>query len=97
MKKVTKEVLVDASNRLLLTMSDEEFDLLLEEFDTLTKQFNLIGEIEGVDEEKPMTFPYEVYQYTLREDVPCKPLKKEEVLKNAGSVQDGQIKLPKVL
>ena len=97
MKKVTKEVLVDASNRLLFTMSDEEFNLLLEEFDTLTKQFNLIGEIEGVDEETPMTFPYEVYQYTLREDVPCKPLKKEEVLKNAGSVQDGQIKLPKVL
>ncbi len=97
MKKVTKEVLVDASNRLLFTMSDEEFDLLLEEFDTLTKQFNLIGEIEGVDDEIPMTFPYEVYQYTLREDIPCKPLKKEEVLKNAGSVQDGQIKLPKVL
>ena len=56
MKKVTKEVLVDASNRLLFTMSDEEFDLLLEEFDTLTKQFNLIGEIEGVDEEKPIYF-----------------------------------------
>ena len=29
MKKVTKEVLVDASDRLLFTMSGEEFDLLL--------------------------------------------------------------------
>ncbi|HBP44100.1 MAG TPA: hypothetical protein DEA28_04150 [Firmicutes bacterium] len=97
MKKVNKDVLKDASNRLLFTMSDEEFDLLLDEFEILTKQFDLIGDIEGVDDETPMTFPYEVYQYTLREDIPTKPLGRDEVLKNAGSVQDGQIKLPKVI
>ena len=37
MKKIKKEVLVDAANRLLFTMSDEQFETLQEEFKVLTK------------------------------------------------------------
>ena len=33
----------------------------------------------------------------LRDDIPEEPLKAEDVLKNAGNVKDGQIKLPKVV
>jgi Asp-tRNA(Asn)/Glu-tRNA(Gln) amidotransferase C subunit len=33
----------------------------------------------------------------LREDVAETPLDRDEALKNAGNVQDGQIKLPKVV
>ena len=97
MKKVTKEVLIDASERLLFTMSDEEYNLLLDEFDTILKQLALIGNIEGVDEAAPMVFPYEIYATTLRDDEPTKPLDRDEALKNAGSVKDHQIKLPKVI
>lgn len=97
MKKVTKEVLIDASERLLFTMSDEEYNLLLDEFDTILKQLALIGNIEGVDEATPMVFPYEIYATTLRDDEPTKPLDRDEALKNAGSVKDHQIKLPKVI
>ena len=50
MKEVTKEVLIDASNRLLFTMSDSEFSLLLEEFEIIKKQMDLMGHIEGVDD-----------------------------------------------
>ena len=44
-----------------------------------------------------MTFPYEIFNDYLREDVPSDVLTKEEALKNAKNVKDGQIKLPKVV
>jgi Asp-tRNAAsn/Glu-tRNAGln amidotransferase C subunit len=97
MKAVNKAVLKDAANRLLFDMSDQEYDTLLDEFNIIQKQFELIGKISGVDESKPMTFPFECTVTYLREDEQSKPLDKKDVLKNAGSVQDGQIKLPKVV
>ncbi|MBR1581815.1 MAG: aspartyl/glutamyl-tRNA amidotransferase subunit C [Bacilli bacterium] len=97
MKEINKDVLVDASNRLLFKMEDSEYETLLSEFDVIQKQFEIMGHIEGVDEAKPMTFPYDIRIDYLRDDVPSTPLAKEDVLKNAGSVKDGQIKLPKVV
>lgn len=97
MKKITKEVLVDASTRLMFKMSDEEYELLEQEFNIITKQLSLLGDLEGVDDVQPMTFPYLLPNSYLRDDEPEKTLSKEEVLKNAGSTKDGQIKLPKVV
>lgn len=97
MKIVNKEVLKDAANRLLFEMSDEQYATLLEEFDTIRAQFNLIGQIDGVDEASPMVFPFDVTIDVLRDDEVENVLTKEEVLMNAHSTQDGQIKLPKVI
>ena len=97
MKQIDEAVLKDASHRLLFDISDEEMKLLLSEFDILVKQFELLKDIENVNEVKPMTFPYEIFNDYLREDVPSDVLTKEEALKNAKNVKDGQIKLPKVV
>ena len=97
MKQINEAVLKDASHRLLFDISDEEMKLLLSEFDILVKQFELLKDIENVNEVKPMTFPYEIFNDYLREDVPSDVLTKQEVLKNAKNVKDGQIKLPKVV
>ena len=96
-KEVNKEVLKDAANRLLFDMKDEEYDTLLNEFGAIQHQLNLIGNIKGVDEVSPMTFPFDVTITYLREDEPETPLSQEDVLKNAHDVKDGQIKLPKVV
>ena len=97
MKEITIDVLKDAANRLLFTMSDEQYQTLLDEFDILKRQMDTIGEIEGLDSYEPMTFPFECTTSFLREDTPDAPLDRAEALKNAGSVEDGQIKLPKVI
>lgn len=97
MKTITKEVLVDAANRLLFTMSDEQFETLEEEFKILTNLMGKIGQIKGLDEYEPMTFPFDCETDFLREDEPAEVLDREEALKNAGSVQDNQVKLPKVV
>lgn len=97
MKSLNKEILKDAANRLLFDMNEDEYDTLLNEFDAIQHQLNLIGNIEGVDETLPMTFPFDVTITYLRDDVPETPLTQEEVLRNAHDVKEGQIKLPKVV
>lgn len=97
MKTVDKNVLKEASSKLLFDMENAQYDTLLEEFSIIVKQMELISEIPGVDEAKPMTFPFEVKTSYLREDVASEPLNRDEALKNASNVVDGQIRLPKVV
>ena len=97
MKKVTLEVLKEATNKLMFDMSEEQYQNLLNEFDIILSQMELISEIEGVDEVEPMTFPYELSTDYLRDDIASSPLTKEEALKNAKDVVDGQISIPRVI
>lgn len=97
MKEITMDVLKDAAHRLLFTMSDEEYETLYEEFGVLKSQMEKIGEIQGLDSYQPMTFPFPCEVSYLREDVPDKPLDRDEALRNASCKEDGQIKLPKVI
>ncbi|MDD3938829.1 MAG: aspartyl/glutamyl-tRNA amidotransferase subunit C, partial [Bacilli bacterium] len=61
------------------------------------KQMQLIGQIEGVDDYEPMVFPFECTTSYLRDDIPSKPLTKDEALRNAKNKSAGQIKVPKVV
>lgn len=97
MKTITMDVLKDAANRLLFDLSEEQYKTLYEEFQTLKKQMEKIGKIEGLDDYEPMTFPFDCTTSYLREDEPVAPLSEEEALRNAGNKKDGQIKLPKVV
>ena len=97
MKKVSIELLKKCANNLMFDMKEEEYQTLLNEFDLLLEQMALIGQIEGLDNEEPMTFPFECQTSFLREDVEDTPLTVQEVLLNAKDVAAGQIKLPKVV
>ena len=97
MKKVSKEILKNTANKLMFDMTDEQYDMLVKEFSILIKQMELIGDIPNVDDAEPMTFPFDITNDLLREDEPTSPLNREDVLKNATDVVDGQIRLPKVV
>ena len=97
MKKITKDILLKCAHNLMFDLTDEELDKLLVEFDIISKQMELISEIDGVDDAEPMTFPFECTNECLREDVIGQPIDKKELLKNASEVENGQIKLPKVV
>ncbi|MCQ2802202.1 MAG: Asp-tRNA(Asn)/Glu-tRNA(Gln) amidotransferase subunit GatC [Bacilli bacterium] len=97
MKEVNESVLQEAANKLMFSLKDDEVQRLLIEFKHIIKQMELIGEIENVDKVEPMTFPFDVTNSFLREDKTSEPLKREDALKNAKDVVDGQIRLPKVV
>ena len=97
MKQVNKELIKVCAHKMMFDMSEEQYDRLLNEFSTLLKQLEFIGDIPHIDEVEPMSFPFDVKTSYLREDVIETPLSREEALKNAKDVCDGQIRLPKVV
>lgn len=97
MVKYDLDLLKQCANNLMFDMSEEQYKVLLGEFNVLTQQMSVLGKIEGLDEVTPMTFPYEIYTSFLREDIPDESISKEDALRNAKDVVEGQIKLPKVV
>jgi len=96
---ITKEMLKKYANKLMFDMNDEEYETLLEEFDVILKQMDLIGEIENISNVVPMTFPYINNDASLSEDevIENDALTIDEVLSNAKSTAKDQVKVPRVV
>lgn len=97
MQKITKENIQDYALKLMFKMKDEEFDEFEKEFETILKQMDLIGEIEGIENVEPMTFPFRLKDVKLREDVANSTLTTEDAVKNAKETIYDEIKVPKVV
>ncbi len=94
---ITKEKLKEYANKLMFDMSDSEYDTLLKEFDVMLKHMDLIGEIKDLDKVEPMSFPFELNDVDLREDVVKDAITTEEALKNAKETLYNEVKVPKVV
>lgn len=96
MELYSKEYFKKLANQIMFDLSDEEVSELQEEFKTLTKQMELLDEIdtEGVE---PMVYPFEEATSYLRDDAVSKQIVQEEALANAPKVMSGQIVVPKVV
>ena len=92
-----KETLKMLANKLMFTMEESEYDTLLEEFEIMIKQMDLIGEIKGIEDVEPMVYPFPLEDVCLREDNVVDELEIDEILKNSGSTLYNQVKLPKVV
>ena len=92
-----KDTLVMLANKLMFTMEDSEYDTLLEEFDIMIKQMDLIGMINGIENVEPMVYPFVLNDVVLREDIVMDELEIDDVLSNSGSHLYNQVKLPKVV
>ena len=94
---VTKEKLKDYAAKLMFDMDDEGYDRTLKEFEVIEKHMALIGNIKGIENVEPMTFPYVIYHAKFRDDEASDMLKVEEVLKNSDKTKADQIEVPKVV
>jgi aspartyl/glutamyl-tRNA(Asn/Gln) amidotransferase C subunit len=96
---IEKEKLKKYANKLMFDMEDSEYDTLQEEFDTILKQMDLIGQIENISNVEPLFFPFKNTDATLREDeeIENETLTVDEVLANAKHVVKDQVKVPKVV
>lgn len=95
--KYDLDTLKKCAHNLMFDMTEGQYEVLLNEFAIIEKQMSLLGEIEGLSEVEPMTFPFDVSTDEMREDVAGECLDKEEVLKNAKDTEQGQIRIPKVV
>ena len=97
MKKFTKEMVDDYAEKLLIGLTDEENKMVLDEFEIIDKNIDIINEIEGLKDIEPMTHALDDFTYSLREDIAEESIPIEDALRNAGKVEGREIEVPKVV
>jgi aspartyl/glutamyl-tRNA(Asn/Gln) amidotransferase C subunit len=98
MSKFTKELVDLYANKLLFKLSEQENAAVLNEFDIIEENMELIANIEGISDIEPMTHALDDFSYVLREDDDATsgtPI--EELLQNCDSYEDLQVSVPKVV
>ena len=97
MSKFTKEIVDDLANKLLIGLTPEENEMVLDEFEIIDKSIDIINEIEGIENIEPMTHALDDFEVDLREDLSLESIKIDDALKNAGAVEGREIEVPKVV
>ena len=95
--KFTREMIEDYANKLLIGLTKEEIDMVLEEFNTIDETINTINQIEGLDKVEPMTHCLDDFIYELREDIEEESIPVEEILQNCDDKTDREVIVPKVV
>jgi len=97
MSKFTKEKIYDYADKLLIGLSEEENEMVLNEFDAIDENLNLVNSIEGLSEVEPMTHCLDDFEYVLRDDVVVPSPSISELLQNSDVTEDREIVVPKVV
>lgn len=93
----TKELVDELADRLLIGLSAEENKMVLEEFDEIDADMNLINEIADIEKVEPLTHPFCLEDVSLRSDDEVFELTQEEVLQNAEVKNLTSVIVPKVV
>ena len=93
----TKEMVNDYADKLLIGLTDEETNMVLEEFEIIDETINKINNINGIENIEPMTHCLDNFIYELREDEIEESIPVEELLQNCDLKTETEVKLPKVV
>ena len=97
MSKFTKEMVDDYADKLLIGLTPEENKMVLDEFDIIDEQINIINDIPGIEKVEPMTHALDDFEYELREDVAEESVPIEDLLSNCDEFSGREIEVPKVV
>ncbi len=97
MSKFTKEMVDDYADKLLIGLTDEENKMVLDEFEIIDQQIDLINKIPDIDKVEPMTHCLDDFVYELREDEPEESVAIDELLQNCDDYEGREVVVPKVV
>lgn len=97
MSKFTKEMVDDYALKLLIGLSDEENKMVLEEFDAIDRNIDLINKIPNIESVEPMTHALDDFTFELRSDIAKESIPIEDALRNAKATDGREIEVPKVV
>ena len=95
--KFTKEMVDDYADKLMIGLTEEENKMVLDEFEIIDKNIDLINNIPNIEKVDPMTHPLDDFEFELREDIPEESIPIEELLKNSDDTTDREVVVPKVV
>ena len=93
----TKEVVDDLANKLLIGLTEEENQMVLDEFEVIDKTINTINEIKDIEKVEPMTHALDDFEFELRDDVVEESVPIEDLLSNCDVHSAREIEVPKVV
>jgi len=98
MTKFTKEMVDSYAANLLIGLTDEENKMVLDEFEVIDKDIDIINTINGIENVKPMTHALDDQVLeNLREDEASKSPEIDDLLLNAKQKIGREIEVPKVV
>lgn len=97
MSKFTKEMIDDYAEKLLIGLTDDENEMVLNEFEIIDKNIDLINKIDGIEKVEPMSWCLDTYAPALREDVAKESITREEAFKNCDVHTDTETEVPAVV
>ena len=93
----TKEMVDSYADKLLIGLTEEENKMVLDEFEIIDSNIDIINEIPNIEKVEPMTHCLDNFEYELREDVKEESVPIEELLQNCDLYTDREVEVPKVV
>lgn len=93
----TKEKVLKLADLLMIGLTEEETNMVFDEFEIIDKNINKINEIENINDIEPMTHAIDNFDYVLREDVVEDSISKDELLQNSDNNDGDNVVIPKVV
>lgn len=97
MAKFTRDMVIDYADKLLIGLTEDEIQMVLDEFEVIDKNIDLINAIPNIESVSPMTHCLDDFSYELRNDEVEESVDIEELLQNCDSTLDREVKVPKVV
>ncbi len=97
MAKFTEEMVKDYADKLLIGLTEEETKMVLDEFDVIDKNIDLINKIDNIENVEPMTHCLDRCIDFLREDEVVESPNIDDILSNCDDSLTDQVKVPKVV
>ena len=96
-KTFTKEMVNEYADKLLIGLTEEENKRVLDEFDIIDKNINIINEIPDIESVEPMSWCLDRTIDSLREDVIEESTPIDDLLKNSDKTIGDAIEVPRVV
>ena len=97
MSRFTKEMVEEYADKLLIGLTDNEAQRVLDEFEIIDSSIDLINKIPNINEIEPMTHCLDDFIYELGEDIIEDSCSIENILANSDQVIEREIAVPKVV
>lgn len=93
----TPEKVEKLADLLLIGLTEEEKNMVFEEFEIIDNNINKINEIPNIKDVKPMTHALDDFVFELREDIAEDSISIEDALSNCDQVDGREVEVPKVV
>ena len=98
MEKFTKKEVDEYADKLLIGLTEEENKMVLDEFEIIDKNIDIINEIPDIEKVEPMTHTLDNFEFELREDIPEDSISLDDLLANCDdSTYDGEVVVPRMV